>query len=608
MKKTMLIISLIILMVITGISSADTKAPVPAQRAVTAGNFCRTYDEDTNTVTINYSLTNTTSGEIPLQLATTLDVQGQPRYLLITYTACSAKGADCKDRIKEDYEISLASNEMITLTGTVNLDIAPIVSNFSVYTSLVYKLDGETVALSLGSTQNSCGAEPVPPTPTTGELTPVSFCRTYDSASQNVSFQYTLKNETKFPIIIQPAKTLRVTDEVENPKTSYKSCSYSDGGACTIDAETFTLAAGKTVTFAGEAPLTKAPAADFSVYTSLIYSINRQEKILSVGTTTSECPAEPVVPIPTDSSITSDGFCRIYKPKAGKVFFTYSLTNSTDSDIPVELASTLDVQGQDTYLPISYGNCVRSDGYSCFYRIENGYDFTLQAKETAIFSGEVTLLKVPAAGNFSVYTSLIYKVNGINKVLSLGSTQAECSVGKDITNLMPEQEFEEDFSISLSSEKDALTFMIQMENSNDSSTVIRPDTIYFHNAEIDEYDGSLRLEDEDGFSADKDLISFAKGDVLTIPAHQTLTFLVTLPFTLPDDASEYQDNSFALGWLFNINNKEYIYNGIVNYTANILESKTVNTEGNVYLQLIPLGFTSLQGSSYSIPGFGSWAK
>ena len=178
--KRVLSALLLLLIVIVGTVSADESGKVIPY--ISVNSFCRKYEAANNTVYINYELQNNTSAPLELQLATTLDVQGQPRNLLITYTNCVWDGISCFYRIDKDYNYVMNANEKAVFSGEVKLDTVPSINYFSVYSSLVYKANGSTNALSLGKTTKVCPAAPSQ-APVSKEITALALCRDYSKGT-----------------------------------------------------------------------------------------------------------------------------------------------------------------------------------------------------------------------------------------------------------------------------------------------------------------------------------------------------------------------------------------------------------------------------------------
>ena len=405
--------------------------PEPPKIDLTSDGLCKIYTKGSNKIGFQYTLTNESGNTIPVELADTLGVEGQSDTVVITYTACKAGAEFCMDRIKNGKEFELKAGETATFTGESTLKAIPAGEDFSIRTSLLYFPNGERKALFVGESSKSCTGTPVDPDPVTPDLTTVQFCRSYDGGNK-LDFRYSLQNNTKTDIVLQLAKTMAVEGQTENASIKYTGCTIA-GENCAITGEKFTIQAGKTVVFSGNAVLKEAPSkTDFYVYTSLIYTINGTSKVYSTGRSVSSegCSAVPVDPMPTDLTITSNSFYRTYDAANGKVIFTYTLVNNNDVAIPVDLARTIAVDGQDRTLPVKYTACIDDNGNDCIKKI-NDFAFTLSAKDTADFTGEISLAKAPVNTDFWIYTSLVYTPNGIQKILDLGKTQTDIPGGED---------------------------------------------------------------------------------------------------------------------------------------------------------------------------------
>ena len=601
MKRTLSILLrtlsiLIMLTVIIGTTALVHEAALAQNVSpyVTAEGFCRKYEPYNQMVYIQYTLRNNTSTDIPLQLATTLDVEGQPNNLLVNYTNCVSGGISCYYRIADEYEYTLKAGEQAKFTGEVKLVLDPKVYDFAVFSSLVYKMDGKTIPLTLETTQNICYDTPAP-TVMNKEITPLSICRTYNKGVDSLYFSYALRNDTETAIPLQLATTLEVDGELEPRIMTYEECFNKDGSCFErISDYNFTLEPKESVVFTGTTDLTEShDNTNFPVKTSLVYYAENMWKPLLIGKSGLKCPSTPTIPDnpeTKDTSITTDGnICRGYMAEKKKTVVTYTLYNNTEKEIPVQLATTLEVEGQTRNLPITYTNCVRADGYSCYHRIEDKYNFRMKPNEKATFTGDAFLDKDPENPYFSVYTSMIYTVNGEEQTLALGSSRSVCSQGKAAENIPSEKgitllrdKADEDFAIFVSPNNDILTFIIQMKNTTGSDVVIRPENIQINNVILDQYQGSLQINDDLDSSIDKDLTDFTMGNEFFIPANQNVTFMVSLPVDLAQNLIETGINTYAAGWLFNINGEDYIYNGIFEYEGPEPVSKGIEEENEMF--------------------------
>ena len=325
-------------------------------------NFCRDYTTGSKVITFRYDLKNEASIDIPVELATTLAVEGQKVNPVIRYTNCVSSGSSCFSRIS-DNKITLTAGETVSFYGEAALNSTLSDRNFSIYTSLIYRPDGVQKVLYVGKTSSTCGAAvpeatattttpptpvsttttptvktltpltptaetPVPVTPTVKTPTPATptaktptaapakvittekFCRDYTSGSKTLSFVYSLKNHTSAIIPVQLAASLSVEEQPHTLAVTYTGC-YSGGGFCLgrISGNHFNLYPGETAEFHGTVTLVNAiRKQNFQVKTSLLYTVNGETKAYYVGDTMSGCAissgtAEAVTPIPITPTV-----------------------------------------------------------------------------------------------------------------------------------------------------------------------------------------------------------------------------------------------------------------------------------------------------------------
>ena len=339
--------------------------------------------------------------------------------------------------------ITLAAYESAVFSGEVDLYTA---ANADVWaqTSLRYFPDNKTIALFVGRTANTCSGSvkptPVPAAiPVGSDLETVSTCRKLEN--NKVAFQYTLKNKTTRPIVLDLARTLAVQGQDGVVDIKYNGFE-KDGTTGSIGAGDykFTINAGDIVKFNCEAALSKVPSAnDFTVRTSLVYQADGKEKAYFIGRWNNDCSGSAPVPAP-DQEIKGTAFCRTLSADGKKVAVSYTLENTSPNSVNVQLAQTLSLPDQPRYLPITYNSCTSSsiNTTDCKARI-SVYDIPMTPHESITVKGEVTLDKPISVNDFAAYTSLIYKVNDTRKVLNLGSTYASCpsgTIGKDAEALM----------------------------------------------------------------------------------------------------------------------------------------------------------------------------
>lgn len=412
---------------------------------ITASNFCRNYQAGSKKMTFRYSLENRSNISIRTELATTMAIPGQLPNPKIRYTDCvSSSGSSCKNRINEKTSvITLAAYESAVFSGEVDLYTAANADAWA-QTSLRYFPDNKTIALFVGRTTNTCSGSvnptPVPAAiPVGSDLETVSTCRNLEN--NKVAFQYTLKNKTSKPIVLDLARTLAVQGQEGVVDIRYNGFE-KDGATGSISAGEykFTINAGETVRFNCEATLPKAPSAnDFTVRTSLVYQADGKEKAFFIGRWNNECSGSAPVPAP-DQEIKKTAFCRTLSADGKKAAVSYTLENTSQNSVNVQLAQTLSLPDQPRYLPITYNTCTSSsiNTTDCKARI-SVFDIQMNPSESITVKGEVTLDKPISVKDFAAYTSLIYKVNDTRKVLNLGSTYDTCPSGmnsKDAETLM----------------------------------------------------------------------------------------------------------------------------------------------------------------------------
>lgn len=413
---------------------------------ITASNFCRDYQAGSKKMTFRYSLENRSNISIRTELATTMAIPGQLPNPKIRYTDCvSSNGSSCKNRIDEKTSIiTLAAYESAVFSGEVDLYTGAGADVWA-QTSLRYFPDNKTIALFVGRTTNTCSGSVKPtPVPTAfpvgNDLETVSTCRKLEN-NNKVSFQYTLKNKSAKPIVLDLARTLAVQGQDGVVDIKYNGF-VKDGATGSINAGDykFTINAGDTVRFNCEAPLSKAPSAkDFTVRTSLVYRADGKEKAYFIGRWNNECSGSAPAPS-SDQEIKGTAFCRTLSADGKKAAVSYTLENTSRNSVNVQLAQSLSLPDQPRYLPITYNTCTSSsiNTTDCKARIVV-YDIQMDPFESITVKGEVTLDKPISVKDFAAYTSLIYKVNDTRKVLNLGTTYAACPAGtisKDAVSLM----------------------------------------------------------------------------------------------------------------------------------------------------------------------------
>lgn len=363
-------------------------------------------------------------------------------------------------------------------------------------------------------------------------LTTVSFCR--DLANNKVSFAYALKNNTAAVIPVELATSLAVEGQSGAVPVSYTGCT-SGGSSCTsrISGGIFKLNPGETAEFKGEAALSAKPSkTDFYIQTSLRYDYNGQ--ILTpflVGYATGACSAGSPAPVPTPASpstpetgtdelgLISTSFCRDYDANARRLSFSYTLKNSSSVQIPVELATSLAIEGQQNVVPLSYTGCT-SGGSSCSSRISKGI-FKLNAGETAEFRGEATLPSNPANANFFIKTSLRYDYNGRTLIPFLvGYTTNTCSAAHAISA---------DEVIQKSSESgDPFWFSARVINDRDSEMTILPGAVLRGEAAFGNYEGTAAISAVDVEITGHTDVPFRNDEAFILPPYSIADISISL--------------------------------------------------------------------------------
>ena len=456
---------------------------------ITASSFCRNYQAGSKKMTFRYSLENRSNISIRTELATTMAIPGQLPNPKIRYTDCvSSNGSSCMNRIDGKTSIiTLSANESAVFSGEVDLYTT---ANADVWaqTSLRYFPDNKTIALFVGRTTTTCTGSVKPtPAPTTfpvgNDLETVSTCRKLEN--NKVAFQYTLKNKTAKPIILDLARTLAVQGQDGVVDIKYNGFE-KEGATGSISAGDykFTLNAGDTVKFNCEAALTKVPSAkDFTVRTSLVYQADGKEKAYFIGRWNNDCSGSAPVPS-SDQQIIGSAFCRTLSADGKKVSVSYTLENTSQNSVNVQLAQTLSLLDQPRYLPITYNTCTSSsiNTTDCKARI-SVYDIQMTPHESITVKGEATLDKPISVKDFAAYTSLVYKVNDTRKVLNLGNTYDTCPSGttsKDAETLMNDNFLAESILegyvsssyISSCGNNNTLHFNLKISNSGTANGII----------------------------------------------------------------------------------------------------------------------------------------
>ena len=122
--------------------------------------------------------------------------------------------------------------------------------------------------------------------------------------------------------------------------------------------------------------------------------------------------------------IRSLGLCREITAGSREITVSYTLENSSNIDISVQLAGTLAVEGITRNPSVSYTGC-ESGGKSCLNRV-SGSTFVLKSGETATLTGVAEAESNITKADASVSTSLIYNPDDQTKVLYVGKSTASC--------------------------------------------------------------------------------------------------------------------------------------------------------------------------------------
>ena len=298
--------------------------------------FCRSYDRSAKKVSLTYTLKNSSSAVIPLELAQSIAVEGQKDVASIRYTGCTVGGSDCSARISGGI-FKLNPGETVDFHGEAKLSANPAKANFYIRTSLRYDFGDRTlIPFLIGYASDACtasGTTPavinVTPSPTDeAGLVNVSFCRDYNAANRKVTFRYALRNKSSETIPVELAQSLAVEGIRTTVPVRYTNC-VSGGRSCAsrISGGSFKLQAGETAEFSGQATLPSQPANPyFYIKTSLRYNYKGRTLIpFLVGYTTNACSAAHTVSV--DELL----------PKAAETAGSFSLRliNDRDEDMTV---------------------------------------------------------------------------------------------------------------------------------------------------------------------------------------------------------------------------------------------------------------------------------
>lgn len=417
---------------------------------VTPVSFCRDYsltsaNVASTPVTFQYTIQNNAKIDMLVQFAKTMAVQGIKTNAAISYTACTNGETDCLSRIDENYYLTMKPLETVTVTGTIKAAGAMTTDDKWIWTSMVYySEESELKAFSLGYANDSCGAVAEPPIVDGDDpyrtVSPVSFCRTYQTADASASsteivFEYAIKNDSKYEMPAQLASTMAVQGMSTYPLITYTSCLSGESDCLTrIDRKNnITLGSYETIIMKGTVtapiPLTTA---DKWIWTSMIYYPQDSEtKAFALGYAKSVCGSGSGGTVEPDSSVSAVSFCRNYdKPAANavstEVFFQYAIQNNAQSDMLTQLATTMAVQGSKDYPLISYSACLSSEA-DCMDRIDGKNNITLHSSEKIILSGTFTAPLALTTSDKWLWTSMIYyPEDSDKKAFALGYARDRC--------------------------------------------------------------------------------------------------------------------------------------------------------------------------------------
>ena len=209
----------------------------------------------------------------------------------------------------------------------------------------------------------------------------------------------------------------------------------------------------------------------------------------------------------------------------------YELKNNTNTRIPVELATTLAVEGQQGTVDINYTDCL-SGGSSCWTRIQKGY-LTLNAHETAKLYGVAELTSLPTKQDFYIKTSLRYNYNGQSLIpFFIGMANTPCTAAHSVS-------LEE---IDTLPNEDLLTYSVRLTNDGNTDKTILPGTLYLKGSAIEDYVGAAVIASQDEEITGKSGIVFVKGESFVLPPNRTAD--IDLSFSSDQTLSEIDYESF----------------------------------------------------------------
>lgn len=281
---------------VTSTTEATVTAVPTESAALASAGFCRTYDASTKTVKLSYSIQNRTTGNLPVELATSIVAEGDQNTSAIRNITCSNKDGSCTSRISNGF-IDMAPYEIITISGEAVLASPPVKADFYIRTSLRYRFANDMVPLLIGYTSSACSgspATPVIPAPSVNTpLTKVNFCKIQNQNSQKSAFEYTLRNDGTTSLSIELASTMSVQGMQQTLPIKYTDCTIS-GRSCmrNITNGYLTLDAGNAVKLTGEIGISASKSSSLWLRTSLRYIQNDQTLIpFALGQTGDYCSA-----------------------------------------------------------------------------------------------------------------------------------------------------------------------------------------------------------------------------------------------------------------------------------------------------------------------------
>ncbi len=427
-----------------------------------------------------------------------------------------------------------------------------------------------------------------------GGLVSVSFCRDYNAKNRKVSFSYTLKNTSSVTIPVELATSLAVEGFSKIVPLSYTGCT-SGGSSCMnrISKGIFDLNSGESAEFKGQATLPSKPSkSNFYIRTSLRYDFGGRKLIpFLVGYASNSCSGNPVPPeTEGDTGLVNVSFCRNYDAKTRKVTFSYALRNKSSETIPVELATTLAVQGFNKVVKINYTGCT-SGGSSCANRISRGI-FKLKAGETAEFRGEATLPSKPADNNFFIKTSLRYDYKGRTLIPFLvGYTTGTCTAAHTVSA---------DEIIQKSSESgDLLKFSVRIINDRDTEMTVLPGAVLRGDAAFAGYKGVAAVSAVDVEISGSQEVAFVNEEAFILPPHS----IAEITISLDADPAMVDPSDEILVWNYSSGGKVESYELNETQSKGLTLSNPETTNSGKPFQLIRIDTPQRTPVPETIPNF-----